>query len=80
MSELHAPAPGNWYEIRIEGHLDAHWDEWFEGLTVTNHADGTATLSGVVGDQAGLHGVLGRIGGLGMTLLSINAARDDERP
>jgi hypothetical protein len=73
------PARENWYQIRVEGHLDAHWDDWFEGLTVTNHADGTTTLSGVVGDQAGLHGLLRRIGGLGMTLVSVNASRSDEQ-
>jgi hypothetical protein len=80
MSEPQAPvpAPGSRYEIRIQGHLDAHWDDWFEGLTVTNYADGTTTLSGVVIDQAGLHGLLGKIGGLGMTLISVNAMNSDQ--
>ncbi|MCU1636921.1 MAG: hypothetical protein JWQ68_2160 [Cryobacterium sp.] len=66
-------AGDNRYEIRVQGHLDAHWDDWFEGLTITNEADGTTTLSGVVIDQARLHGLLGKIGGLGMTLISFNA-------
>jgi hypothetical protein len=66
------------YEIRIQGHLDAHWDDWFEGFTVTNYADGTTTLSGVVVDQAGLHGLLAKVGGLGMTLISVKAVNSDQ--
>jgi hypothetical protein len=62
--------PGERYEIRIQGHLDAHWDDWFEGTAILNNDDGTTTLSGVVGDQAALHGMLRRIGGLGLTLIS----------
>jgi len=23
------------YEIRIKGHLDSQWTDWFEGLTIT---------------------------------------------
>jgi hypothetical protein len=69
----------NRYQIRIQGHLDAHWDDWLEGLAVTNEADGTTTLSGVVIDQARLHGLLGRIGGLGMTLISVNVIEGDQR-
>jgi hypothetical protein len=40
-------------------------------------ADGTTPLSGVVGDQAGLHGLRRRIGGLGMTLISVTALGTD---
>lgn len=67
------------YQIRVQGHLDAHWSYWLDGLTITNHADGTATLSGMVIDQSALHGLLRRIGGLGMTLISVNAI-DNEQP
>ena len=61
-----------WYEIRLHGHLDGHWAEWFEGLTVAPALDGTTTLSGWVLDQAALHGLLRRVGDLGMTLISVN--------
>lgn len=63
------------YEIRIDGHIDAEWAEWFEGLTVTTHPDGTTLLSGLLADQAALHGLLGKVGSLGMTLITINVAR-----
>ena len=60
------------YEIRVDGHIDAEWADWFEGLTVTFHADGTTLLSGQLADQAALHGLLRKVGDLGMTLMSIN--------
>ena len=24
----------NWYEIRVKGHLEAGWLDWFEGLQI----------------------------------------------
>jgi hypothetical protein len=61
------------FEIRLEGQLDAHWSDWFDGMTLTLQGDGTTVLRGPVADQAALHGLLGRVGDLGMTLISINA-------
>ena len=34
------------YEIKIQGHLDTKWSEWFYGLTITHEPDGATTLSG----------------------------------
>ncbi|MET0886072.1 MAG: hypothetical protein ABWX92_06440 [Mycetocola sp.] len=70
--------PPDRYEIRVAGHLGASWDDWFEGLTVFSEADGTTILSGVVEDQAGLHGLLRRIGALGMPLISVNIVENTE--
>jgi hypothetical protein len=60
------------YEIRVTGRLDDRWGDWFEGFTLSNDADGTTTLTGPVIDQAALHGLVRRVGDLGMTLISIN--------
>ena len=60
------------YEIRIKGHLDDRWTDWFEGLTITLEEDGETLLTGPVVDQAALHGLLKRIRDLGMPLLSVN--------
>jgi hypothetical protein len=58
-------------EIKIKGHLDPHWSEWFAGLKLT-HLEGKATLfSGTLTDQAALHGLLERIGDLNLTLISV---------
>ena len=46
------------YEIRVRGHLDGHWSEWFDGLAIANVEDGDAILSGEIVDQSALHGVL----------------------
>jgi hypothetical protein len=63
------------YEIRVEGHLDREWSDWFEGLSVTAEREGTTLLSGPVADQAALHGLLRRIRDLGMPLVSVDRTR-----
>lgn len=64
------PAPI--YEIKIKGHLDDRWADWFEDLTFTHESDGTTTLYGPIADQAALHGVLNGIRDLGLTLISVH--------
>ncbi len=59
------------YEIRLMGHLDAHWTAWFDGLTVTENSDGTTVLSGPIADQSALHGLLQRVRDLGLPLVSV---------
>jgi len=63
--------PGR-YEIRVEGHLEARWAAWFDGLTLTHGSDGTTTIHGPVADQAALHGLLQKIRDLGLPLISVN--------
>jgi hypothetical protein len=60
------------YEIRVRGRLDAHWAAWFEGLTLAYEGD-TTVLRGSLVDEAALHGVLSKISGLNLHLLSVNA-------
>jgi hypothetical protein len=60
------------YEIRLEGHLHAHWSTWFDGLTVKREADGTTVVSGLIPDQAALHGLLQRVRDLGVPLISVS--------
>lgn len=64
----------DYYRITVQGHLDAGWMRWFDGLTIANEADGTAILSGPIGDQAALHGVLVKIRDLGLPLLAVQRA------
>ncbi|TFC51215.1 hypothetical protein E3T26_02850 [Cryobacterium sp. TMT1-21] len=65
----------DWYEIRLRGQLDGSWSDWFGGFTLTSESDGTTTLTGPVIDQAALHGLLRRVGNLGVTLISVNILR-----
>ena len=46
------------YEIRLKGHLDDRWADWFEGMTITLEEDGDTLLTGPLVDQAALHGLL----------------------
>jgi hypothetical protein len=63
--------PGR-YEIRIKGHLDDRWVNWFEGLTITRENNGETLLAGPVVDQSALHGLLRKVRDLGMPLVSVN--------
>lgn len=60
------------YEICLKGHLNKRWSSWFEGLTITLDEDGDTLLTGLVADQAALHGLLKKVRDLGMLLVSVN--------
>ncbi len=60
------------YEIRVKGHLDQHWSEWFNGMTVTNETNGDTVISGSVVDQAALHSLLIKVYNLNLTLISVS--------
>ena len=60
------------YEIRLKGHLDDRWADWFEGLTITLEDQGDTLLTGLVVDQAALHGLLKKVRDLGMPLVSVS--------
>ena len=82
MSETHSSTeehdePGL-YEIRIKGHLDDRWADWFEGLTITRETNGETLLTGPVVDQAALHGLLKKVRDLGMPLISVMGVEPDQ--
>jgi hypothetical protein len=67
------------YEIRVRGVLDRHWSAWFEGLEVTGDEErGQTVIAGPVADQAALHGLLAKVGDLGLPLVSVR--RVDPEP
>lgn len=66
------------YQIKVNGHLDATWAEWFEGLAISNLESGEALLSGYLQDQAALQGVLKRISDMGLILISVNAVSEED--
>jgi hypothetical protein len=68
------------YRIRVNGHLDETWGDWFEVESITNHEDGEATIEVRVPDQAALQGVLSRVGSMGLKLISVNRAGDETDP
>ena len=66
------------YEIRIKGHLDTRWADWFEGMTITALDNGETLLTGLVVDQAALHGLLRKVRDLAMPLLSVTRIRSGQ--
>ena len=61
-----------YYIIRVRGHLDQSWSDWFGGLSITNQSNGDVVLEGQVADQAALHGLLIMVRDLGLPLLAVN--------
>jgi hypothetical protein len=62
----------NWYEIRVQGHLDQDWSEWFDGLAITYDVDDNTVLRGSLTDETALHGVLIKVRDLALPLLAVN--------
>ena len=58
-------------KIKVQGHLDKKWKDWFEGFDISYEADNTI-LSGNVKDEAFMHGILNRIRDLNLKLISVN--------
>ncbi len=69
---LSTGAQGDFFEIRVKGHLDDSWTDWLEDLEMKLLDNGEMILSGHIKDQAALMGILNRLYSLNLTLLSIN--------
>jgi hypothetical protein len=59
------------YQIRIKGHLDRKWADWFSGLSITSLANGETLLTGPVLDQAMLHSLLRKVRDVGLPLVAV---------
>jgi hypothetical protein len=60
------------YQIRIKGHLDNRWRDWFDGMTISLEETGDTLITGPVVDQAALHGLVKKVRDLGLPLISVN--------
>jgi len=58
------------YNIQVRGHLDQRWVDWFDGFEIS-YSNGGTILTGTVPDQAALHGVLSKIGELGLVIIHV---------
>jgi hypothetical protein len=70
---------GTVYRIVVRSELGDAYAVAFEGMEMERQ-DGDTVLTGVIIDQPHLHGILGRLNGLGLELLSVQALPEDAYP
>ena len=73
MNGASEPHRGDWYEIRIKGHLADRWAAWLDG-DLLQVDDGTTLVRAQVPDQSALHGLLNKLRDLGLPLISVAQA------
>ena len=66
------------YIIKVSGVLDTYWMDWFNGMKLTYEetSDGSclSVLSGVLEDQAALHGKLAKLRDLNLALVELHSS------
>jgi hypothetical protein len=65
-------------EIRIKGRINKEWSEWLGGLTVSHSGPQGTVLTGRVGDQAALYGIISRLRDLGLELSAVRSEEANE--
>ena len=66
------------YRIRVEGQLDPSWSDWLGGFTILPQNDDSTLLVGPIADQSTLQGILNKLYGMNLNLLSLERANDRE--
>jgi hypothetical protein len=83
MTDCLADEPAK-YRILVKGRLQPQWATRLGDMTLTvQEGDGQAVvtdLTGWIGDQAALMGVLGQLYALGVTVLSVERLKADVDP
>ncbi len=69
---------GGFFEIRVRGHLSSQWSDWLGGLQMRLLDNGEMILAGYLADQAALMGLLNRLYGLNLTLLSVSTVEQKQ--
>ena len=59
------------YRIRVAGHLDPGWADWFAGFAVTPQSNGETLIAGPVRDQAELNGLLNKLFSLNLPVIDV---------
>ena len=59
-------------EIRVKGHMNDNWSEWFQDFEILASEENETILVGEVKDQAGLYGLIAKLRDLGLALISVN--------
>jgi hypothetical protein len=69
---LRLDQPG-YYEIRVQGRLDHKWEAWLNDLQISydQHDPSVTLLTGMIADQAALHGLLNHLYHIGLPLILV---------
>jgi hypothetical protein len=78
-SQMMGTATGTLYRIVVRSELSDRYAVAFEGMKMETK-DGETILTGEIIDQPHLFGILDRINGLGLELLSVQALPEDAHP
>jgi hypothetical protein len=65
-------------EVRIKGHINEKWSDWFGGLTIGHSNPDETVLRGIVADQAALYGIISRLRDLGLQLSLVSSEEIEE--
>ena len=60
-------------EIKLQGHLDKKWENWFDGMEFSYERE-TTILHGFIKDHTYLYGIINKLRDLNLKLISINPA------
>lgn len=63
-------------KISIQGHLDKKWKSSFDGMEITYERDNTI-LTGIIKDEAHMHGILNIIRDINIKLISLNPVEEN---
>lgn len=66
------------FELRVKGHLEPTSFDWLRGLSLQQEPQGHTLLGNIPGDQAVLHGLLGRMRDLGLSILALRQVSQGE--
>ena len=71
LQHTNKPDQSIYYEIRVQGQLDSHWSDWFNGLNVTPQTNDETLIAGSLPDPAALQGILTKVFDLRLFLISV---------
>lgn len=62
--------------IKVQGHLDRKWKDWFEGMDIQYEKENTI-LIGSIKDETFMFGILNKIRDLNLKLISLNPVENN---
>jgi hypothetical protein len=63
-------------KIHIKGKLDPAWSDWFEDMQIQVDPTGDTVLCGNLLDKSAVYGVISRLSGFGLALISVTCQEE----